>query len=233
MFYLYNYQTAITMKRIICFVFFVLFSFVGFAQNSGELEFLGIPIDGTKEHMYESLKAQGFEKDFLYDYMTGMFNGEKVDIYLSTNHGIVDKVQVVYPYCSEENDTRVKYNVLLSRFNRNSKYVCVNPHSEVSSEENIYLKVSDNTKYYDAVYFYLNPEIKGEEWIEVFKQEYQKYYGKQLDGLSYEEMEEALFCLPVKVSASVLGVVWFTMVDSHRININYINFLNRPRGEDL
>ena len=165
--------------------------------------------------------------------MTGMFNGESVRIYLSTNHGTVDRVKVVYPYCSKENDTRIKYNLLLSRFDRNAKYVCVSPRLEIPADENIYRNLRENSKYYDAVYFFLHPEINAKQWEDEFKQEYLKRNKKPLEGLSYEEMEEALFCLPMKVSAAVSGVVWFTMIDPHQININYVNLQNRPRGEDL
>ena len=206
----------------------------GFADtDESVLKFLGIPIDGPEEQFFNALKAKGFNKGFSYDYATGMFNGEQVEVHLSTNHKAVDRVRVVYSYCSEENDTRVKYNILLSRFNRNAKYVCIDPRGEVSADESISRKLQDNTKAYDAIYFFLHTKINATAWVEDFKQEYQKRYKKPLQGLSYEEMEEALFCLPMKVSAAVCGVVWFTMTSIHEIDINYINFKNRPRGEDL
>ena len=202
--------------------------------DESALKFVGVPIDGTKEQMIEALEEKGFQKEPFNDSMaTGMFNGELVTLFLSTNHGIVDRVKVVYPRCNAANDTRVKYNMLLSRFNRNAKYVCVNTRPEVPADENIYLKLQANTKEYDAVYFFLHPEVNAKGWVEEFKREYQKLYKKPLQGLSYEEMEEALFCLPMKVSAAVSGVVWFTMTSVHDININYINFKNRPHGEDL
>ena len=202
--------------------------------NNGVFTFLDIPIDGTKSKMVSALKAKGFQiKSLSTEQMTGVFNGENVTLDISTNHGIVDKVIVVYPYCSNVNDTRIKYNTLLSRFNRTGKYVCVNPRKEVPADENIALKLFENSKYYDAIYFYLNSGVNSVQWVSEFKQEYQKYYNKQLGDISYEEMEEVLFCLPLSVSAAVSGVVWFTMVDTNYININYINFKNRPRGEDL
>lgn len=214
----------------------ITYTFVssGLAEtDESALKFMGIPIDGPAEQFFNALKAKGFKKDYLEDYATGMFNGEEVRVYLSTNHQAVDRVRVIYPYCSKDNDTRVKYNMLLSRFNRNAKYVCVNPRVEVPVSEKIYWKLQENTKAYDAVYFFLHPEINAKAWVEEFKQEYQKRYKKPLQGLSYEEMEEALFCLPMKVSSTVCGVVWFTMTSIHEIDINYINFKNRPRGEDL
>ncbi len=214
----------------------ITYTFVssGLAEtDDSALKFMGIPVDGPEDQFFDALKAKGFKKDYSDNYATGMFNGEQVRVYLSTNHQTVDRVRVIYPYCSEENDTRVKYNMLLSRFNRNAKYVCVNPCVEVPADESIYRKLLDNTKAYDAVYFFLHPEINAKAWVEDFRQEYQKRYKKPLQGLSYEEMEEALFCLPMKVSSAVCGVVWFTMTSIHQIDINYINFKNRPRGEDL
>lgn len=214
----------------------ITYTFVssGLAEtDDSALKFMGIPIGGPVEQFFNALKAKGFKKDYLDDYATGMFNGEEVRVFLSTNHQTVDRVRVIYPYCSEENDTRVKYNMLLSRFNRNAKYVCVNPRSEVPSSDKIYWKLQENTKAYDAVYFFLHPDVNAREWVEEFKQEYQKRYKKPLQGLSYEEMEEALFCLPMKVFSAVCGIVWFTMTSIHGIEINYINFKNRPRGEDL
>lgn len=214
----------------------IVYSFVssGLAEtDESALKFMGIPIDGPAVQFFDALKARGFKKGYSDDYATGMFNGEEVRVYLSTNHKLVDRVRVIYPYSSEENNTRVKYNMLLSRFNRNAKYVCVNPRGEVPTDESIYRKLRENTKSYDAVYFFLHPEINAKVWVEEFKQEYQKRYNKPLQGLSYEEMEEALFCLPLKVSSAVCGVVWFTMTSVHEIDINYVNFKNRPRGEDL
>jgi hypothetical protein len=196
-------------------------------------KFVGVPIGGTKEQMYNSLKEKGFERKSYEDFMTGMFNGESVTLFISTNHGIVDRIKVMYPRCSEVNDTRVKYNTLLSRFNRNAKYICVNPRPEVPADERIYMKLQANTKEYDAVYFFLHPEVNAKDWVEEFQREYQKRYKQPLQGLSYEEMEEALFCLPMKVSEPVSGIVWFTMTSINGIDINYINFKNRPRGEDL
>lgn len=196
------------------------------------LKFVGVPIGGSREEMVAALKDKGF--NMYYDgSLDGMFNGENVKVYISTNHDIVDRIQVEYPYCSEDNDIRVKYNVLLSRFGRNAKYVCINPRADVPANESIYRKLDENTKYYDAVYFYLHPEVNAKDWVEEFRQEYLRRYKKPLQGLSYEEMEEALFCLPMRVSGSVSGVVWFTIVDTSHIEINYINFKNRPRGEDL
>ena len=121
----------------------------------------------------------------------------------------------------------------MSRFNRNTKYVCINPRKDIPIDEEIGLNLLGNSKYYDAVYFFLQPNVNASEWIPQFKQEYQRHYKKSLDGLSYEEIEEALFCLPTELSEAVSGIVWFTISIPFRISINYINLNNRPHGEDL
>ncbi len=187
------------------------------------LKFVGVPIGGTKEHMTDALKAKGFNYSYLYECLTGIFNGENVKVYLSTNHDVVDKIRVEYPPYSGS-EIRVKYDVLRSRFNRNAKYLCVNPIDEAAAGGEY-----NN----DAIYFYLHPSVNSRVWLENFKQEYQKRYKKPLQNLSYEEMEEVLFCLPMKVAEAVSGVVCLSITPHSHINIDYINFKNRPRGEDL
>lgn len=203
------------------------------SSNENVFKFLGIPIDGTKEAMISALKENHFNQHYSGDYLTGIFNGEDVRLYIGTNHGIVDKITVEYPDYSRSNDARVKYNNLLSRFNRNTKYVCINPRKDIPIDEEIGLNLLGNSKYYDAVYFFLQPNVNASEWIPRFKQEYQRHYKKSLEGISYEEIEEALFCLPTELSEAVSGIVWFTISSPFRISINYINLNNRPHGEDL
>jgi hypothetical protein len=111
--------------------------------------------------------------------------------------------------------------------------VSLAPRNELPAGEHIYLNISSNSKYYDVVYFYLHPDVNPNTWKEDFKTAYAERYSKPIEKLSYEEMEEVLFCLPLSISAAVNGIVWFTMVDEHEININYVNLKNRPRGEDL
>lgn len=202
-------------------------------SDDSVIKFMGIPIDGDPAQFAKALQTKGFVSDSWSGELRGLFNGENVSIDISTNHNIVDRVIVEYPRCSEDNDTRIKYNTLLSRFGRNAKYVSLAPRNELPAGEHIYSNISSNSKYYDVVYFYLHPDVNPNTWKEDFKTAYAERYSKPIEKLSYEEMEEVLFCLPLSVSAAVNGIVWFTMVDEHEININYVNLKNRPRGEDL
>lgn len=200
-------------------------------QKEDDFKFLSIPVDGTKEAMIASLKQKSFVPEWGDEYLTGIFNGEKVKLYIGTNHGIVDRITIEYPPYVDD-DIRVKYNTLLSRFNRNSKYVCVFQRPEISQNQNIY----EYSKHSDAVYFFLRSNVDKNTWVQTFKTEYQKRYKKPLVSLSYDEMEEVLFCLPAKVSKAVSGIVWFTLDPfyfTYKISINYVNLNNRPHGEDL
>lgn len=213
----------------------VTYSFVSMGKEQTDeraLKFMGIPVDGSEKDMVEGLNARGFSQYF-DSYLTGLFNGEDVRLFIKTNHNLVDRIKVEYPYCSEENDTRIKYNTLLSRFNRNAKYVSLNPRDEIPPQERIYRAILSNSRHYDVCFFYLFPEIEPEKWKAEFFAAYNKRYSKPVESLSYDELEEVLFCLPMSIRNSISGVVWFTIPDIHHIIIYYDNIQNRPRGEDL
>ena len=197
--------------------------------------FMGVPVDGSKEQMFLSLNKKGLETRSFFGnkYLWGTFNGENVEVNIYTNNGKVDRVNVKYPYCSESNDTRIKYNTLLSRFGMSTKYVSLVSRDELPPEEQISLNIRNNSKFYDEAFFYLKPSVEPQGWIAGMRNDYELYYGKPLTHLSYEELEEALFCLPDKYWKAVGGVVWFTMESTNQIYINYINLKNRPKGEDL
>lgn len=214
----------------------VTYSFVSTGKEQTDdraLKFMGIPVDGSKAEMIAALKNKGFKKESYQDYLEGIFNGEDVDVFISTNHEVVDRIRVVSPYYGSEDDTRVKYNNLLSRFNRNAKYVSLSQKTEIPVGEDIYRSLHKNSKKYDVAYFYLMPEVKKDEWRNEFLATYKKKYTKPLGDLSYDELEEVLFCLPMKIHSAISGIVWFTLGDSHHIVINYDNLQNRPCGEDL
>ena len=145
----------------------------------------------------------------------------------------VDRINVKYPYCSESNDTRIKYNMLLSRFGRNHKYVSLFRRDELPVGEDISMKIYGNTKYYDEAFFFLKSSVDAQGWKDGLKADYEQHYGRPMATMPYEELEEALFSLPDKYWKAVGGIVWFTMTSVNQIEINYINLKNRPKGEDL
>ena len=202
------------------------------SEDNDVLKFLGIPIDGSKEQMYNRLKEKGFSGYSWDEYLEGIFNGENVRVYIGTNHGIVDRIKVIYP-STDKRITKVKYNTLLSRFGRNSKYTELRENREISEKEGVAYEIVFEDKIYDAMYFVLRQGVDATSWKEDFNREYKLRYKRPLSELTQEEVEEVLFCLPQRIPDAVSGVVWFTLQSSNQIVLYYDNFKNRPRGEDL
>ena len=124
-------------------------------QNEGALTFLGIPIDGTEAQFTAKLRKKGFTYNSAYESYKGQFNGKSVDVYIHTNHNLVDRVYVAFPYNSEEG-IRGEFNKLLSQFKDNGKYVDLSMNTEIPSDEDISHEISVNKKRYQASYSYFN-----------------------------------------------------------------------------
>ena len=201
-------------------------------EDSEAIKFLGIPVDGSKDQMLNRLKEKGFSGYSWNEYLEGIFNGENVRVHIGTNHGIVDRVKVVFPN-TEERLNKVKYNTLISRFGRNSKYSELRENKIIPEDEDISYEITLHGKVYDAVYYLLRPEVNANSWKEDFYREYNARFKKPLSGLTQIEIEELLFSLPKRISDVVSGVVWFTLPNEYRIELYYDNLKNRPRGEDL
>ena len=214
----------------------IVYTFVSTGKEETDekaLKFMGIPIDGSKDDMVAALMEKGFKQDWGDEYLTGIFNGENVKVFISTNHGIVDRIRVVYPSTNDSNDTRVKFNTLLSKMNRNAKYVSVSPRPEIPAGESVGLISYGDSKHYDTAYFFLMPDADQAQWKGEFNAAYKKKYTKPVKDLSYDELEEVLFCLPTRIRSAISGIVWLAITNVDHINIYYDNLQNRPRGEDL
>lgn len=214
----------------------ITYTFVSTGKDETDkdaLKFMGIPVGGSEAEMINALKAKGFKKESYCDYLTGVFNGEDVKVYISTNHGVVDRIEVVYPDCPDGAAARVKFNNLMSRFDHNAKYVSLDHRAEIGANETIFTNIRGNSKLYDVIYFYLTPETNPKQWKIDFNAEYAKRFTKPVKSLCYDELEEVLFCMPLKIRSAISGVVWFAMPDAYYIHIYYDNLQNRPRGEDL
>ena len=201
-------------------------------EDSDVLTFMGIPIDGPEEQMAGRLKEKGFSGYSWNEYLEGIFNGENVRVFIGTNHGIVDRIKVVFPY-TEERLNKIKYNTLISRLNRNPKYAELRENKVIPEDEDISYGINLHDKVYDAIYYLLRQDVDANSWKEDFYREYNARYKKPLSGLTQIEIEEVLFCLPRRISDAVSGVVWFTLPNEYRIELYYDNLKNRPRGEDL
>lgn len=116
------------MKKFIGFAVVLLFSAVLYAQKD-VTEFLGIPVDGTKQQMIENLKAKGFVYDSQKDVLSGEFNGEEVSISIQTQGNKVWRVTVVDENYRDETQIKIRFNKLVRQFVKNESYLeCKAPY---------------------------------------------------------------------------------------------------------
>lgn len=116
------------MKKIIGFAAVLLFSAVLYAQKD-VTEFLGIPVDGTKQQMIENLKAKGFVYDSQADVLSGEFNGEDVSISIQTQGNKVWRVVVIDKIPRDETQIKIRFNKLVRQFENKESYLeCKAPY---------------------------------------------------------------------------------------------------------
>lgn len=145
------------MKKTLLIAFLTLLSTVCFAQDGGPLKFLGIPIDGSETQFATKLKAKGFTYSSLTEGYKGQFNGKPVDVYIHTNHNLVDRVCVAFPYTTEEG-IRVEFNRLLGQFKDNGKYMDLVMNEEISEDDDISYEMSVKNKRYQASFSYFDSD---------------------------------------------------------------------------
>ena len=125
--------------------------------NNGALKFLGIPIDGPEAQFAYKLRNKGFEYNPVKECYEGQFNGHDVDVYLHSNHNLVDRVYVSFPY-TNENGIRTEYNRLLSQFNDNVKYLDLVMNKRIPEDDDISYEITVKNKRYQAVFCYFDPD---------------------------------------------------------------------------
>ena len=145
------------MKKILLIAFLTLVSAVCFGQDGGPLKFLGIPIDGTEAQFVAKLKAKGFTYSPLTEGYKGQFNGKDVDIFIHTNHNLVDRVYVAFPY-TNEGGIRTEYNRLLGQFKDNSKYMDLVSNEEIPEDDDISYEITVKNKRYQASFCYFDSD---------------------------------------------------------------------------
>lgn len=139
----------------------IVYNFVPSKQsetNDGALKFLGIPIDGTKAQFVAQLKNKGFIYNSRTEGYKGQFNGRDVDVFVHTNHNLVDRVYVAFPYTNEES-IRVEFNRLLSQFRNNDKYMDLSMNEDIPNDEDISYEIAVNNKRYQASFCYFDPNM--------------------------------------------------------------------------
>lgn len=168
------------MKRILLIAFLSFVSIAATCQEAGTLKFLGIPIDGTEAQFVSKLKSKGFTYSSVYESYKGQFNGKNVDVYIHTNHNLVDRVYVAFPYTSEEG-IRVEYNRLLSQFKDNGKYMDFGMNEEIPEDDDISYEISVKNKRYQASFSYFDPDRDQGAFMDALLDKFSDFFtGEQL-----------------------------------------------------
>ena len=150
------------MRKVFYIIVLSLFVISAYGQNSGALKFLGIPIDGTKAQFVAALKAKGFYYSTVSEGYKGQFNGNTVDVYVHTNHDLVDRIYVAFPDKSEGN-IKIEFNRLLEQFKKSDKYVDFSFNEPIPDGEDISYEIVVRDKRYQAVFQYYDSNRGYEE----------------------------------------------------------------------
>ena len=177
MLFIFVHQTNIVMKKLITILSLLLFSAVAIAQG-GPLKFLGIPIDGTEAQFVSKLKNKGFIYNGANKSYKGQFNGHNVDVYIHTNHNIVDRVYVAFPRTSEQ-DIRRQFNSLLSQFEETGKYLPLSINEEIPSDEDISHEITVNNKRYQAIFSYFDADRDQQEFMNAMLDKFSDFYTEE------------------------------------------------------
>ena len=141
------------MKRALLIALLTLLPVLCLAHDGGPLKFLGIPIDGSELQFSAKLKAKGFTYNTITESYKGQFNGKTVDVYIHTNHNVVDRVCVVFPLTNEDG-IREEYNRLLEQFKNTGKYLDLSMNENIPEDDNISYEISIKNKRYQASFYY-------------------------------------------------------------------------------
>ena len=230
------------MKRITIICMTIFISSYALAQKH-VTEFLGIPIDGSKSAMIQKLKNKGFQYNSTLDYLTGEFNGQKVNVHVVTNNNKVWRIMIQdVPSTRNESDIIIRFNRLCSQFAKNKKYMPQNIEGkfEIDQGEDISIQMSLYNKRYEAAYFQIfESDYDTTGASKIIMEKLQKTYtSEQINNLSEEEkmqfaVESGIEVLLGKVSKRS---VWFMIVEEYgrySIIMYYDNEYNYADGEDL
>jgi len=226
-------------KNLVIF-FIIQISTISLYSQKDVTQFLGIPVDGTKQEMIKKLRDKGFSIDQNYkDVLVGEFNGINVELHIVTNNNKVCRIMVCDANTMSERDIKIRFNILCQQFQDNKKYIPASLMGyELSISENISYEMTVNKKRYEAIFYqlpaYLDTIAFAKEIQDILLSKYTK---EQLSNPTEELQTE----LAIKWSLYALEkyskkAVWFMISEifgKYYITMFYDNEYNRANGKDL
>lgn len=217
-----------TMKKIYLTTILLVSFLTAFSQTIVP-KFLGIPIDGTKNHMIQQIINKGYVYNAQQGYLTGEFNGDEVNIHIVTHNNKVWRIMIEPIYYTSERDVKIKFNELCNQFYKNPRYIPSRLKSDyaLSDSENISYEINSHNKQYSASYIQI-PQLKDSSYCSKGIIQYiVKHY----------ETPDLLWVSCILLNEyKDYNDVWF-MIDefdgTYGILLYYDNLQNEANGEDL
>lgn len=226
------------MRKLLVIVVAILYTVSCFAQED-VTKFLGFPVDGAKSEMIKNLKSKGFKLSNVNgtDVLTGRFNGNDVNVYISTENGKVSRLMVCDENTMSETDIKIRFNRLCRQFKDNGKYLSLDDYT-IPEDEDLSYEMAVRNKRYEAIFYQL-PEGEAMEQLQatILEEIQRKYTTEQLESPS-EDIRNEIISLTFDVMMNSLKnkPVWFMISElygKYYITMFYDNEYNRANGEDL
>ena len=235
-------QTNSIMKKLITIIALSFFCLTSYGQSL-PVKFLGLPVDGSKASMIQKLQQKGFTYDREADCLEGIFNGKQSNIYVHEYNGKVDRIMVADAHPVSRAEIKKQFNVLLSQFEGNGKYVTSPDNAAIPDDEDIGYEMLVHDKEYAAYFFPsafaedVDPEIKTKVAVESMEYVQKLVESGDLVDPTEERQQHLLGITGIRKSIELAGgVVWFKIAkyaSEYYICIFYDNTENQANGEDL
>lgn len=223
-------------KKIAFFLSFVLVTFLLYAQKN-VTTFLGIPVDGYKSEMKKKLIEKGFTPKTSdgVEFLEGKFNGSDVRLFIETNNNLVYRIALCDVNMLNEADIRIRFNTLVSQFERNQRYYTPDSAQIISEDEDISYGMLVKNKVYEASFCQKDDSLLVKN--EVLEKLNKKYSKDQLDNPNDDVAQDvASIIINDTLNSMFKRHVWFKICDFYGkfyITMYYDNIRNQADGEDL
>lgn len=230
------------MKKVFLTLVLVFMSVLYSNAQRIPVEFMGIPVDGTKIDMINALKQKGFTQS-IDDMLEGEFNGIDVYLVVNTTKNKVDRIALFNRIPFSEEGAKVQFNALCDQFESSPKYIkAVDEDKDfrIPMEEDISYQILVNHKRYEAN-FCQKIDLNTTEVQDSIQEEVKKLLSAtSKDSIINEERTSDLSAVVesfLTTFATYKRNVWFLLsrLESGKYNLLlfYDNEYNRPHGEDL
>jgi len=230
--------------KIFALIFMQFLLSVSLYAQQDVIQFLGIPVDGSKSEMIKKLKGKGYTSHpYSKDVLVGEFNGTDVEIHIVTNNNKVCRIMVSDANTRSVGNIKIRFNNLCRQFQNNKKYLTA-PLSKsdytIPEDDDISYNMSVKNKRYEAIFYQLPTDLDStviaKEIQDIFLT---KYTEEQLSNFTEEELTNMMIMAGISYMLDKCSkrIVWFMISDErygrYSISMYYDNEYNRANGEDL